>query len=128
MRRSVGVDLPVEEAFALFTRGVTSWWPVATHSIAGEDVREVVWEERAGGEAYEVAADGTRSRWATVVAWEPPSRLVLAWKVNPARPATEVEVRFAPFEDGKARPATPASDSQLRGRARDGPPQRPKPA
>jgi uncharacterized protein YndB with AHSA1/START domain len=36
-----------------------------------------------------------------VIAWEPPNRFVLEWKVDPdAAAPTEVEVRFAPEGDG----------------------------
>jgi Activator of Hsp90 ATPase homolog 1-like protein len=101
VRRSVGVDCDVEEAFEVFTAGIFTWWPVAAHSIGADDVRDVVFEGQVGGEVYEVCTDGTRNHWAEVVAWEPPHRFVLAWNTGPRRAApTEVEVRFTPFEDG----------------------------
>ncbi len=62
--------------------------------------REVIWEEHIGGEVYEVAASGERSRWATVLVWEPPRRLVVAWQVNPERLGLEVEVTFTGFAEG----------------------------
>ena len=44
---------------------------------------------------------GEEAHWANVTAWEPPSRLVLEWKVNPEAIApTEIEVRFTPEGDG----------------------------
>jgi uncharacterized protein YndB with AHSA1/START domain len=49
---------------------------------------------------YEIATSGERSQWATVLTWEPPHRLVIAWQVNPERLGTEVEVRFTPDGDG----------------------------
>jgi uncharacterized protein YndB with AHSA1/START domain len=61
-------------------------------------VAELVWEARAGGRLYEVSTSGEEADWADVLVWEPPSRFVLAWRVNPERPLTEVEVRFT--EDG----------------------------
>ena len=95
VRKSVTVDCTVEEAFRVFTADATSWWPIATHSINGRDVKEVVFEGQEGGEVYEVTATGERGHWATVIAWEPPGRLVLAWNIleREAVP-TEVEVRF----------------------------------
>jgi hypothetical protein len=96
IRKTVTVDCVLEEAFHIFTAEVGSWWPTATHSLAGEKVREVVFEERAGGEVYELAEDGEKGRWATVVAWEPPNRVVLAWEVSPKTLGTEVEIRFSP--------------------------------
>jgi uncharacterized protein YndB with AHSA1/START domain len=100
VRKTVTVDCTVEEAFRVFTADATSWWPIATHSINGRDVKEVVFEEREGGQVYEVTASGERGHWATVVAWEPPGRLVLAWNIleREALP-TEVEVRFVPEGD-----------------------------
>jgi uncharacterized protein YndB with AHSA1/START domain len=95
VRKTVTVDCAVEEAFRAFTTDARSWWPVDTHSIHGENVQDVVFEEREGGTVYEVSKDGQTATWATVLTWEPPSRLVLAWEVNPAAPGTEVEVRFA---------------------------------
>jgi uncharacterized protein YndB with AHSA1/START domain len=101
VRKTVTVDCVVEEAFRVFTADATSWWPVATHSINGRDVQRVVFEGREGGEVYELSADGEKGHWATVVAWEPPSRLVLAWNIleREALP-TEVEVRFVAEGEG----------------------------
>jgi uncharacterized protein YndB with AHSA1/START domain len=100
VRKTVTVDCVVEEAFRVFTADATSWWPIATHSINGRDVREVVFEGREGGEVYELTAGGGKGHWATVIAWEPPNRIVLAWNIleREAVP-TEVEVRFVPEGD-----------------------------
>jgi hypothetical protein len=101
VRRSVGVDCNVEQAWEVFTAGIFTWWPAVGHSIAGDAVRDIVFEGQVGGEVYEVDAEGTRRHWADVVTWEPPHRFVLAWNTAPRRDApTEVEVRFTPFEDG----------------------------
>jgi uncharacterized protein YndB with AHSA1/START domain len=102
VRRTIMVDCPMEEAFRVFTTEIASWWPLLTHSIGGEQVERLVFEEYAGGEVYEVAKDGARAHWADVLAWEPPARFVLDWQVNPTEPATELEVRFA-AEDGGTR-------------------------
>jgi uncharacterized protein YndB with AHSA1/START domain len=95
VRKTVTVDCAVEEAFRVFTEDATSWWPVALHSIAGEEVEEIVFERQEGGRVFEVSTSGETAHWATVVAWEPPERLVLAWNVleRDAIP-TEVEMRF----------------------------------
>jgi uncharacterized protein YndB with AHSA1/START domain len=94
IRKSVTVPLPVEKAFRLFTDGVNSWWPVATHSIGGEDVENVMFDPD-GKRVYERLADGTEHDWADINAWEPPNRFLLAWRVNPEKIGTEVEVRFS---------------------------------
>ena len=97
VRKTITVDCVVEEAFRVFTADALSWWPIATHSVHGDSVEEIVFEEHEGGEVYELSANGERSHWATVVSWEPPSRLVLAWNIleREAIP-TEVEVSFLP--------------------------------
>jgi uncharacterized protein YndB with AHSA1/START domain len=101
VRRSVGVDCDVAQAWEVFTTGIYTWWPTDMFSIGGEAVRDVVFEGQVGGEVYEVDADGNRHHWADVVAWEPPHRLVLAWNTGDRRAQpTEVEVRFTPFDDG----------------------------
>jgi uncharacterized protein YndB with AHSA1/START domain len=79
-----------------------TWWPTGSHSIHGDDVERLVWEPHVGGAVYEVSTSGERKQWATVLAWEPPHRLVLAWEVNPAKLGTEVEVRFSEL-DGATR-------------------------
>jgi hypothetical protein len=101
VRRTVGVDCSVEHAWEVFTTGIFTWWPTETHSLEGEDVRDIVFEGQVGGQVYEVGAGGERHVWADVLVWEPPARLVLGWNVGAKRgEPTEVEVRFAPFEDG----------------------------
>jgi uncharacterized protein YndB with AHSA1/START domain len=100
VQKSIHVPCSVQLAFEVFTRETASWWPVREHSLHGEDVREIVFEGHAGGSVYEVTRDGERGHWATVLAWEPPGRLVLSWEVNPARAATELELRFTADGDG----------------------------
>jgi uncharacterized protein YndB with AHSA1/START domain len=101
VRKTVTVDCTVEEAFRVFTTDAITWWPVERHSIAGEAVREIVFEGREGGEVYEISDADERGHWATVVSWEPPKRLVLAWNIleREAQPS-ELEIRFLAEEDG----------------------------
>lgn len=101
VQKTVRVPCDPATAFRVFTAEIGSWWPVETHAL-GDDVREVVWEERLGGEIVEVSGAGDRALWGRVIAWEPPSRLALEWHVNlPAgREPTEIEVRFAPHGTG----------------------------
>ncbi|MBA3433203.1 MAG: SRPBCC domain-containing protein [Actinobacteria bacterium] len=101
VRKTITVDCAVEEAFRVFTTDAISWWPIDTHSIHGTEVREIVFEERQGGDFYEVAAGGERGHWGTIIAWEPPGRLVLGWNILKQEAiGTEVEVRFTPEGDG----------------------------
>ena len=56
--KSVHVACTPERAFETFTRGIGSWWPLETHALHPGEVREVVWEEREGGEVYEISTAG----------------------------------------------------------------------
>jgi uncharacterized protein YndB with AHSA1/START domain len=101
VHKSLFVNCSPERAFEVFTREVGSWWPLHEYSIGGEQITEVVWEERVGGRVYERHADGSEGEWGRVVAWEPPSRFVMSWYPGKdASVATELEVRFAPEGEG----------------------------
>jgi uncharacterized protein YndB with AHSA1/START domain len=96
-----------EDAFRIFTTEMGSWWPLQAFSIAedthGGSVKAetVVFEDREGGRVIEVMSDGTEATWATILAWDPPRRLVLAWKPNLTdQPPTELEVTFTADGDG----------------------------
>jgi uncharacterized protein YndB with AHSA1/START domain len=91
IRHTVVVRCSVGEAFRLFTDDIATWWPFKTHSYGGEDVETAIFEGRAGGRLYERQRDGTEREWGEVLAWDPPNRFVLAWKI--CEP-TEVEVRM----------------------------------
>jgi uncharacterized protein YndB with AHSA1/START domain len=98
--RTVTVNATVERAFAVFTERFAAWWPTS-HQINPNGYEASFIEPRVGGRWYERAPDGTECDWGTVLAWEPPRRLVMTWQLNgvweydpdPAH-ATEVEVRF----------------------------------
>jgi uncharacterized protein YndB with AHSA1/START domain len=98
IRRAITVACSPEHAFRVFTEQAGTWWPLERFSIAadtGADVERIVMEPRSGGRLFEVQADGSEASWGSVVDWQPPDRLVLAWKPNTtAHPPTEVEVRF----------------------------------
>ncbi len=69
----------------------------------GEDrsPETVVFETGPNGRIYERMTNGKEAHWAHVTAWEPPTRVVLAWQVNPDTPGpTEIEMRFTPEGDG----------------------------
>jgi uncharacterized protein YndB with AHSA1/START domain len=101
VRRSVSVDAPPERAFAVFTAGFSSWWPLESHHIGAADAAEVVIEPHAGGRWFERGVDGSECDWGRVLDWEPPTRIRLAWMLGPQwdfdpdeAHATEIEVRF----------------------------------
>ena len=56
---------------------------------------------RVGGHIYDRAVDGSECRWARILAYEPPHRVVFSWDISPRwqletdlANASEVEVRF----------------------------------
>jgi uncharacterized protein YndB with AHSA1/START domain len=108
IRKQVRVARTVDDAFRLFVADIDRWWPVERHSRAGDDrygdevtVERVVFEAREGGRLYEVTSEGVEGSWAEVLRYEPPTRVVLAWKPNDRdEPPTEVDVRFEADGDG----------------------------
>jgi uncharacterized protein YndB with AHSA1/START domain len=100
VRTSTTVQAPVEHAFKVFTEGIGSWWD-PNHHILQAELQEMVFERYVGGNIYDRGVDGSESRWARVLAYEPPNRLVFSWDINlswqietdPAK-TSEVEVRF----------------------------------
>ncbi len=90
--KTVVVDFAPAEAFELFTARIASWWPVGTHSYAGDEVTDVVLEPHVGGRLYEVTDKGEQD-WGRVLAWDPPRGFLLDWQIGDAS-GTEVEVTF----------------------------------
>ena len=97
---SIVVDAPIERAFQVFTQDFGRFKP-AEHNMLGVEIAETVFEPRVGGHLYDRGVDGSECRWARVLAYEPPHRVVLSWDVSPqwqveADPAktSEWEVRF----------------------------------
>ncbi len=81
VRASVMVEAPIERAFSVFTDGMGTWWPSTHHILQGE-IAEVMFEPRVGGHVYDRGADGTECRWARVLAYDPPNRLVFSWDIS----------------------------------------------
>jgi uncharacterized protein YndB with AHSA1/START domain len=108
VRRSITVNAAPERAFDVFTAGFSTWWPIESHHIGAAMATEVVIEPRAGGRWFERDAEGTETPWGRVLAWEPPSRLLLAWQINSRWTydpdlTTELELTFAPLDGGGTR-------------------------
>jgi uncharacterized protein YndB with AHSA1/START domain len=94
------VNAPIDRAFRVFTEDFGSFKP-REHNLLSVPIAETVFETRVGGHVYDRGVDGTECRWARVLAYEPPDRVVISWDINPrwqveADPskASEVEVRF----------------------------------
>lgn len=104
VRKSIFVDSSQEDAFALFTSGMASWWP-KSHKLTDADLEGQFIETHQGGRWYQRAVDGSECEVGSVATWDPPSRLVLIWRLDAEWTydpdlATEVEVRFMPEGSG----------------------------
>ena len=104
VRKSILVNASQTRAFEVFTARFNSWWP-RTHHIGAAEMKEAIVEPRAGGRWYEKSVDGSECDWGKVLVWEPPSRIVLSWKINSkfqyeGALDSEVEVRFTPEASG----------------------------
>ena len=100
VRASVVVEAPIERAFAVFTEDFDSIKP-REHNMLAVDIAETVFEPREGGRVYDRGVDGSECRWARVLAYEPPNRVVISWDISPQwqietdlEKTSEVEVRF----------------------------------
>ena len=100
VRRDVVIAAPIERAFAVFTGRLGDFKP-PEHNLLGVAIAETVFEPRDGGRIYDRGVDGSECCWASVVAYEPPDRVVFTWNISPQwriedDPArrSEVEVRF----------------------------------
>jgi len=100
VRVSVVVDAPIERAFRVFTEDFGRFKP-REHNLLAVEIAETVFEPRVGGHLYDRGVDGSECRFARVLAYEPPRRVVLGWDISPhwqlevdPAQASEVEVRF----------------------------------
>jgi uncharacterized protein YndB with AHSA1/START domain len=98
--QQVVVHAPLEGAFDVFTRQFGDFKP-REHNLLAVPIADTVFEPRVGGYIYDRGVDGSQCRWARVLAYEPPHRVVFSWDIGPtwqleADPAktSEVEVRF----------------------------------
>ncbi|MBN8867770.1 MAG: SRPBCC family protein [Solirubrobacterales bacterium] len=100
VRQSILVDAPVERAFRIFVEEFDRIKP-HEHNLLEVDIAETIFEPRAGGHIFDRGIDGSECRWARVLAYEPPNRLLFSWDISPRWQietdpdhASEVEVQF----------------------------------
>jgi uncharacterized protein YndB with AHSA1/START domain len=100
VRKKVVVDAPIERAFAVFTCRFGDFKP-PEHNLLGAPIAETVFEARVGGSIVDRAVDGSECRWARILAFDPPDRVVFSWDISPRwtietdqAQTSEVEVRF----------------------------------
>lgn len=102
VRQSIVVEAPVVRAFKVFTEQFGDFKP-REHNLLAVPIAETVFETRVGGHIYDRGVDGSECRWARVLAFEPPHRVVLSWDISPqwrvesdSAKTSEWEVRFIP--------------------------------
>jgi uncharacterized protein YndB with AHSA1/START domain len=100
VRKDIVVDVPLEHAFAAFTERFGDFKP-PEHNLLDVAIAETVFEPRVGGHIYDRGIDGSECRWARVLAYDPPDRVVFSWDIGPQwqlepdpENTSEVEVRF----------------------------------
>ena len=100
VRTSIVVEAPIERAFTVFTEDFGRFKP-SEHNLLEVEIAETVFEPREGGHVYDRGVDGSECRWARVLAYEPPNRVVISWDISPQwqietdlEKTSEVEVRF----------------------------------
>ena len=100
VRHDIVVNAPIDRAFRVFTERFGDFKP-REHNLMAVPIAETVFEGRVGGHIYDRGEDGSLCKWARVVAFEPPDRVVFTWDIGStwqletdlAR-SSEVEVRF----------------------------------
>jgi uncharacterized protein YndB with AHSA1/START domain len=109
VRKTVTVKSSQKRAFEAFTAGFDSWWP-RSHHIGTVPMKKAIIEGHLGGRCYSEQTDGSECDWGEITLWEPPQRLIIAWKINvnwqyepDTAKSSEVEVRFTPLADGSTR-------------------------
>ena len=109
VRKQVVVNAAITQAFTAFTERFGDFKP-PEHNLLQAPIAETVFEPRVGGHIYDRAADGSECRWARILAYEPPHRVVFSWDIGPqwlveSNPelTSEVEVQFVPEGPNRTR-------------------------
>ena len=109
VRKQIVVPASQQRAFEVFTAGFGDFKP-REHNLLGAPIAETVFEPRVGGSIVDRAVDGSECRWARILAFEPPDRVVFSWDISPRwtietdqAQTSEVEVRFYPESPTRTR-------------------------
>ena len=106
VKKTTNVQAAQNVAWRVFTEKMGTWWPLAYYKIGNANAADAVIEPRVGGRWFERGEDSSTCQWGSVLAWEPPQRLVLSWDINAdwqydPELNTEIEVRF--IDEGSKR-------------------------
>lgn len=109
VRKQIVLEAPLEKAFAVFTERFGDFKP-PEHNLLAVPIAETVFEPHVGGHIYDRGTDGSECRWARVLVFDPPHRVVFSWDIGPTwqletdpESASEVEVRFIPETPDRTR-------------------------
>lgn len=98
------LPVPRAEAFAAFVDRIGTWWP-RDYTWSGDRLATFGVEPRLNGRAYETDTSGTSRTWGTVLSFERPSHIVIAWQIAANRDpeesqatASRVDVRFSEID------------------------------
>ncbi|GGM14157.1 SRPBCC family protein [Nakamurella endophytica] len=107
VQRSIVVPVAADAAFTAFTDRFGDFKP-PEHNLLRAPIAETMLEPRVGGAIYDRAVDGSECRWARILVFDPPQRLVFSWDIGPTWElesdpdhTSEVEIRFV--AEGPAR-------------------------
>ncbi len=100
VRETVHRGRDAARAFKIVTEEFGSFKP-AEHNLLAVPIAETVFEPRVDGYVYDRGADGSECRWARVLDYGPPVRVVSSWRISPRwqietdpDKTSEGEVRF----------------------------------
>jgi uncharacterized protein YndB with AHSA1/START domain len=100
VRKEIVVDASQERAFTVFTEQFGDFKP-REHNLLQVPIAATVFEPKVGGHIIDRGEDGSECRWARILAYDPPHRVVFSWDIGPTwqlesdpANASEVEVRF----------------------------------
>jgi len=100
VRREIVVDAPIDKAFTVFTDRFGDFKP-PEHNLLCVPIAETVFEPKVGGNIVDRGEDGSECRWARILAYDPPHRVVFSWDIGPTwqietnpDQTSEVEVTF----------------------------------
>ncbi|WP_109507946.1 SRPBCC family protein [Nocardioides speluncae] len=80
-QHEVVVEASIERAFTVFTEGFGRFKP-REHTLLEAEIAETVFETHVGGNIYDVGVDGSECRWARILAYEPPHRVLFSWDIS----------------------------------------------
>jgi uncharacterized protein YndB with AHSA1/START domain len=109
VRSQIVVEAPIARAFSVFIERFGDFKP-PEHNLLSSPIAETVFEPHVGGHIIDRGVDGSECRWARVLAYEPPDRVVFSWDISPQwsieddpERSSEVEVRFIAEAVGRTR-------------------------